>query len=191
MKQTIRLCLFQFGRITLLAIAFAAILPGRSAFGGNILPLHTLDITENSSTSLTVLFDLTNVTSSVVSLNSPDNWTLTFNPSIQFGVFNNFWTEPDNSNFVNGVFNNGPNSSNVLSVISDNPATGGQMPDGTPQQQNIVVNGQQGFVSITFHDLGDAAVSNGVPENASTLALFFLSLAALLGASRLRSGRLA
>lgn len=178
---------FKIRWITILAITVAALLLGRPAFAVSVA--HTLDITENSSTSLTVIFDLNNVTASVVGFNSPDNWTLTFDPSIQFSVFNNFWTEPENPNFVNVVFNNGPNDSNVLSVISENPNTGNAMADGTPQQQNITVNGQQGLVNITFHDNGDAAV--GVPESASSLALFFLSLAALLGAKRLRSGRFA
>jgi hypothetical protein len=188
MKKKTRFSLSEIRPITILAITFAALLLGRSASAGPV-PTHTLDITENSSTSLTVIFDLNNVTASVVALNSPDNWTLTFDTSIQFGVFNSFWLEPDDPNFVNVVFNNGPNDSNVLSVLSENPNTGGAVTDGTPQQQNITVNGQQGLVSITFHDLGDAAV--GVPESASTLVLFVLSLAALFGASRLRSGRFA
>jgi hypothetical protein len=181
---------FKIRPITILAITVAALLLGRPAFAGNInLPVHTLDITENSSTSLTVLFDLTNVTASVVALNSPDNWTLTFASNTQFGVFNSFWTEPEDANFVNVVFNNGPNGSNVLFVISDNPNTGGAVSDGVPQQQNINVNGQDGFVSITFHDKGDAAV--GVPDAGSTLMLLSLPLFALFGANRFRTGRFA
>jgi hypothetical protein len=187
MKKSSLLGLFEIRRITILAIGVLSLLIGRSAFAGGIIPVHTLDITENSSTSLTVLFDLNNVTASVVALTSPDNWTLTFASNTQFGVFNSFWTEPDDANFVNVVFNNGPNASNVLFVISDNPNTGGAVADGVPQQQNINVNGQDGFVSITFHDKGDAPV--GVPEGGSTLALSFLSLAALLGASHLRCSR--
>jgi hypothetical protein len=188
MKKNTLLSLSKIRSITILAIAFAALLLGRSAFA-TPTPTHTLDITENSSTSLTVLFDLTNVTASVVALNSPDQWTLTFDPSIQFGAFNNFWFEPADLTAHNAVGTD-PNASNVLLVFSDlQSISGGEVPDGTPQQQNINVNGQQGLVSITFHDNGDAATS--VPENASTLALFFVSLAALLGASRLRSGRLA
>lgn len=189
MKKSIRFSLFEFRRITLVAISFAAVLVARPAFADVVLPVHTLDITENSSTSLTVLFDLTNVTASVVALNSPDHWTLTFDPSIQFGGFFNHWLEPEAPTAErNTVGTNG--GGNVLDVFSDLPGlVGGEQPDGTPQQQNINVNGQQGLVNITFHDNGDAAV--GVPESASTLALFFLSLAALLGANRLRSGRFA
>ena len=188
MKKSTLLSLFEIRPLTILAITFAALLLGRPAFA-TPTPTHTLDITENSSTSLTVIFDLNNVTASVVALNSPDNWTLTFDPSIQFGVFNNFWFEPDAPTAHNTVATD-LSMFNVLDVFSDLPGPiGGEVPDGTPQQQTINVNGQQGFVSIRFFDKGDAAA--GVPENASTLALFFLSLAALLGASRLRSGRFA
>ena len=190
MKKNTRFNLVEIRPITVLAISFAVLLLGRSAFAVPVsVPVHTLDITENSSTSLTVLFDSTNVTASVVAINSPDNWTLTFDPSIQFGAFNNFWFEPGDPTAHNAVGTD-PNASNVLLVFSDlQSISGGEQPDGTPQHQNINVNGQQGRVDVTFHDNGDAAV--GVPENASTLALFFLSLAALLGAKRLRSGRFA
>jgi hypothetical protein len=186
MNKNTRFSLLEIRPITILAISVAALLLGRSAFAGPVsVPLHTLDITENSSTSLTVIFDSTNVTASVVALNSPDQWTLTFDPSIQFGAFNNFWFEPVDPTAHNAVGTD-PNAFNVLLVFSDlQSISGGEVPDGTPQQQNINVNGKQGLVSITFHDNGDAAV--GVPESGSTLALFFLSLAALLGASRLRS----
>ena len=190
MKKSTRFSLFECRRITLVAISLAALLPGRSAFAGTLfVPTHTLDITENSSTSLTVIFDLNDVTASVVSLNSSDHWTLTFDPSIQFGGFFNFWIEPDDPTAVNSVGTNG--GGNVLDVVSDLHSLNGlEKPDGTPQQQNISVNGQQGLVSIRFFDKGDAA-ANGVPENASTLALLFLSLAALLGAGHLRWIRLA
>ena len=187
MKKRTLLSLFEIRRITILAISLAALLVGRPAFAISLV--HTLDITENSSTSLTVIFDTTDVTASVVHLNSSDNWTLTFDPSIQFGVFNIFWFEPDDPTAHNEVGTD-PNALNVLNVLSDIHSINGlEQPDGTPQNENINVNGQQGTVDIRFFDKGDAAV--GVPENASTLALFFLSLAALFGASRLRSRRFA
>ena len=176
--------------LVLVLLATAVLLVRQSTYAGNILPLHTLDITENSSTSLTVLFDSTNVTASVVALTSSDHWTLTFDPSIQIGGFFNFWIEPDDLTAVNSVGSNGGGAPNVLFVVSDIQGLNGlEKPDGTPQQQNIVVNGQQGFVDIRFFDKGDAAT--GVPENGSTLALLFLSLAALVGAKRLRSIRFA
>jgi hypothetical protein len=190
MKTTAALTIFKAHPVVLTAIAIVGLLVGRPAFAGPIsVPLHTLDITENSSTSLTVIFDLTDITASAVALNSPDNWTLTFASNTQFGVFNNFWTEPEDANFVNVVFQNGPNDSNVLFVISENPNTGSAVNDGVPQQQNITVNGQGGFVSITFHDHGDAAV--GVPDAGSTLMLLSLPLFALFGANRFRTGRFA
>jgi hypothetical protein len=190
MKITTRFRVFELRRITLVVISAVALLLGRPAFAGEVnLPLHTLDITENSSTSLTVIFDSNNVTASVVALNSPDHWTLTFDPSIQFGGFFNFWIEPDDPTAVNSVGTNG--GGNVLGVVSDLQSLNGlEKPDGTPQNQAITVNGQDGRVDINFHDLGDAPV-NGVPESASTLALLFVSLTTLLGASRLRSGRFA
>ena len=189
MKKNTRFSPFEIRPITILAITFVVLLLGRSAFAGPMIPIHTLDITENSSTSLTVLYDGSDVTASVVGFTSPDNWTLTFDPSIQFGVFNQFWTEPEDANFVNVVFQNGPNDSNVLFVISDNPNTGGAVPDNTSQLEPGTVSGVQSFFNTTFHDHGDAAV--GVPEGGSTLTLSFLSLAALFGASRLRAGRFA
>jgi hypothetical protein len=174
MKKNALLRLFQIRPITILAITFAALVLSRPTFA-NPIPLHTLDITENSSTSLTVIFDTNNVTASVVALNSPDNWTLTFDPSIQFGVFNSFWLEPD-PNFVNVVFNNGPNDSNVLFVLSENPNTGGAVPDGTTQNQGITVNGQLGRVDIRFFDKGDVATA---PDTGTTASLFGLSLTGL------------
>ena len=196
MKKHTLLSLFEIRRITILAISIAALLLGRSAVAGPINPpIHTIDITENSSTSLTVLFDSNNVTSSVVKLNSSDNWTLTFDPSIQFTAFTlSGWEEPENQpgGFFGNVVGNDPtlgSAPNQLFVISDTLTSSNPFPNGSTFAEGGTVNGQQVEFDITFHDNGDAAA--GVPENASTLALFFLSLAALLGANRLRSGRLA
>ena len=195
MKKNTLLSLFEIRPLTILAITFAALVLSRPAFA-TPTPIHTIDITENSSTSLTVLYDLNNVTASVVKLNSPDNWTLTFDPSIQFTTFTlSGWEEPDNppGGFFGNVVGHDPtlgSAPNQLFVISDILTGSNPFPNGSKQSEFGTVNGQQVEFDITFRDNGDAPVGR-VPESGSTLALFFLSLAALLGASRLRSGRFA
>ena len=160
MKTRAPFTIFKARPVVLTAIAIAGLFVARPAFASPVLPLHTLDITENSSTSLTVIFDLTNVTASVVALNSPDNWTLTFASNIQFGTFNNFWFEPEAPTTAHNAVGTDPNLSNVLLVFSDlQSISGGEVPDGTPQNQAINVNGQDGRVDIRFFDHGDAATA--------------------------------
>jgi hypothetical protein len=71
------------------AITVAALVLSRPAFAVNI------DITENSSTSLTLLYDGQDLTASAVMNTSSDRWTLTFAPTIQWTTFTiNGWQEP-------------------------------------------------------------------------------------------------
>jgi hypothetical protein len=134
---------------------------------GTISVGHELVLTENSSTSLTVTYDLSPLTVTPTP-GSPDQWTFSlpagFADLATFGL----WTEPDNSNLVNSVgFVNG-------SVFSDVTNPGGPaLTNGTPIQV-----GSDGGVAVfaTFNDLGDAAA---VPDTGTTFSLLGLSLMGL------------
>ena len=86
-------------------------------FAGVILP-HDIQITENSSTSLSATFDVSAVT---VQNTGPDRWTLTFPESVIFGVFTlGGWAEPEDTDTTNIVTTNLDNTeTNQLFVFSD------------------------------------------------------------------------
>lgn len=188
MKKSSQFSLFEFRRITLVVIGFAVLLLGRPVFAGNInVGPQTIDITENSSTSLTLVFNGVDITSTpgAVMLTSSDHWTLTFPSTIQFGVFNNGWAEPGGGPFdANILIGQGTNQ---LLFISDGVFASTIFPNNSTQLIFGNIGGFQVPFDTTIHDNGDGPV--GVPESGSTLALCFLSLAALLGATRLRSSR--
>ena len=188
--------------LVLVVIASVLLLVRQPSYAGNITPTHTIDITENSSTSLTLLYDGMDITTSAVANNATDQWTLTFDPTIAFTSFVFGWTEPGDPTKVNliqsatlGIQNSidAPNAvvgANMLTIVSDFASGVSSFPDGTTVPEPGFISGNLVTFNITFHDLGDAAVP-GVPESASTLGLLFLSLTALLGIRRARSARLA
>ena len=132
-----------------------------------------LQITENSSTSLSATLDGSAVP---VQNTAPDRWTLTFADTFVFAVFDVPWVEPDGSpslgNFVSGT------GTNQLFVLSDFPV-GDDTPDGTTQTQSVFISGIRTDINITFHDHGDGAT---VPDTGSTLGLLFLAMIAVAGA---------
>ena len=152
---------------------------------------HDIQITENSSTSLSATFDTAAVT---VQNTSTDRWTLTFPAEITFFVFAlNGWTEPESAlgNIVDSPGGLGSFGTNQLFVFSDFP-TGSDIPDGTTLVQSLFVGDVRSSVNITFHD--NAAANEGgssVPDTGSTFGLLVVSLIALLGASRPLAVRLA
>lgn len=180
-----------FRTFAILVVTAAALLLNRPASAGKIIPIYTVDITENSSTSLTLIYNGTDITASAVTLTAPDHWTLTFSPSINFASSEFFWQEPGEPNLYNQVTRIRDTPANQLFVISDTAfVEGGFVPDGSTVVEPAFDGDTLVSFNITFHDLGDAPV-NGVPENASTLVLLFVALAALLGASRFRVLRFA
>ena len=132
-----------------------------------------LQITENSSTSLSATLDGSAVT---VQNTGPDRWTLTFADTFVFATFDAPWVEPDGSpslgNFVSGT------GTNQLFVLSDVPV-GDDTPDGTTQTQFVFISGTETEINITFHDHGDGAT---VPDTGATFGLLFLAMIAVAGA---------
>lgn len=132
-----------------------------------------LDLTENSSTSLTANLTGTTVTVSVASTPTPDQWVLTFSASV---TGQEDWLEPGN-----------PNSSNLilpiagfpdqLLVTSDTTASPGALANNTTTSDAPpVFDLGGGVLDVNFNDLGDGP---SVPDATSTLPLLSLSLAGL------------
>ena len=146
---------------------------------------HDIVFTENSSNSLTVIFDMTSLPASDIKFNGSDNWTVTLPQSVTPDATLAFygWFEPGGNindlNVLTWI------SGTQLSIVSDTgfPAGNGFLtPDGT------TLHAPDG-TSYTFHDLGDTPAS--APDSGSTFALLSLALAALFGISCFRSIRLA
>jgi hypothetical protein len=168
-----------------LALSVAAAVLTQPLFAG-IIPAHDIQITENSSTSLSATFDGTPVT---VQNTAKDRWTITFDPTFQFGVFVlNGYVEPENNlvNIIDSEPGVGGFGTNQLFVLSDIQG-GSFIPDGTTLVETLLISGSQTAVGITFHDSGDGS---SVPDSGSTLGLFLFALIGVLGATRLRSPRL-
>jgi hypothetical protein len=168
------------------ALSLAAIMLIEPVFAG-VIPTHDIQITENSSTSLSATYDGSAVT---VLNTAPDRWTITFAPTIQFSRFTlNGYTEPDGThvNIIDTEDGVGGFGTNRLFVLSD--VLGGSfIPDGTTITQGAFDSGNPARFDITFHD---AAAESGVPETGSTFGLLFLALMGLLAATRFCSLRLA
>jgi hypothetical protein len=151
--------------IVLIAAAFT------QPVSGGVIPLD-LQITENSSTSLSATLDGSAVP---VQNTAADRWTLTFADTFVFATFDAPWVEPDGSpslgNFVSGT------GTNQLFVLSDFPV-GDDTPDGTTQTQSVFISGIRTDINITFHDHGDGAT---VPDTGGTLGLLFLAMIAVAG----------
>jgi hypothetical protein len=160
----------------------------------------TISITENSSTSLSVIYNGTDITATGVMNTSADHWTVTIPDSLFFQVFmlapGVGWKEPD---FASPFF--GENFVSVSTVQATNQFFVASDQPGLAIIPGVLANGSsldvgadgmfQGGVPIimTFTDNGDGPAA--VPDSGSSLILLFLSLIALVGANRLRSPRLA
>src|SRR5438046_5325899 len=143
--------------------------------------VHSLVITEVSSTSLTATFDGSSL---VVNFEAgfPDQWLIVLPSTFVPGIDEQQWTEPENSGLVNRLAFN-PSMRDIppsIDVISDFPLDN-QKPvtaDGTTVDVGTD-GGVPVFATFTDNDAGS--------EAAPTMSLLFLALTALLSASRLRS----
>ena len=166
-------------RFVPLIIAVIAALKAPVLLAGGTTVAHNLDFTENSSTSLIVTYD-GSTTGIMVTNVGPDHWTVTLPPTLIFSAQFIEWDEPE-STLVN-VVGLSPGSASVFSDTGDTIL----MP--FPDEFTVTNIGtdirDQRSISATFDDEGDIAT---VPETGSTFGLLFLSLIALLGASRLRT----
>ena len=174
-----------------LAIAITAALAAQPTSA--ISSVDQVIITENSSTSLTVTLNGNDITATAVTNTGPDAWSVTLPSTVSFDGAVYGWLEPDNSNLANTIdfvprITSLPTSVNLLTITSD----GGVLPPGSGFTYfNDGDNVPDGATSFTFKDNAATAETSAVPDTGSTFGLLFLSLIALLGASRLRSLRLA
>ena len=153
---------------------------------------HTLVITENSSTSLTVLFDGGSVTPTLVG--AGDDWTFTLPfPMIlngesasppAFGEAS--WIEPDSATYNDLVLETGSSVSPAkLEVFSDAKPGGTETPvkDGQTVPGGDIADAT--VIDVTFFDNGDES-DHRVPDGNPTALLLLVSAAVLLGASKIR-----
>ena len=167
--------------LTLLAAAIALlVLQSASA-----APIHSLVLTENSSTSLTATYDGSAVGVTVIYI-SGDHWGVTVGFPVSFSA-NPQWTEPED-----------PSAFNVITlfaipnqfIVNSDFFSNGTVPLANRATfSNFGTDTRDGApISITFNDRGDVA---SVADAGSTSLLLLVSLAVLLGAARLRLPRLA
>jgi hypothetical protein len=176
------------------AVPAAILLLTTPAFQGfSVGTADLLQITENSSSSLTVLWD--GSSSGITVLNpTPDHWTITLPVQVvisggegeggdailepgggTLGLWNNVTTQPPNT-FVN-----------VVDVVSDSPTTSAYaavLPDNVPTPGGVLSTGAR--FDLQFHDLGDGPGTGTVPDGASTALLALPAILALFGMARLR-----
>lgn len=76
MKTSTSVDIFKPSTLAILAVAIAAVLVTRPALAGQVQG-HTISIIENSSTSLSVIYDEMDITATGVMNTSSDHWTVT------------------------------------------------------------------------------------------------------------------
>jgi hypothetical protein len=115
---------------------------------------------------------------------------VTFPSTVTFSLLGGVnWLEPENSSLGNEVTFFKPPYSNELGVFSDYTLQGATTTGNGTTIYNVGTDSANaGPISVTFKDSGDVAT---VPETGSTFGLLSLSVIALLGATRLRSLKLA
>jgi hypothetical protein len=165
--------------LLVVAIVLLALQPARA------VAIHSLVLTETSSTSLTATYDGSAVGVSVIYI-SGDHWGVTVGFPVAFSG-NPQWTEPDNPSAFNVITLLAiPNQFIVNSDFFSNGTT--PLADGTIFP-NFGTDARDGApISVTFKDYGDVAA---VPDAGSTSLLLLLSLAVLFGGARFRLPRLA
>jgi len=181
--------IFKLSTLALLGIGIAAALVTQPVRADGIV--NNVVITENSSTSLGVTYTLANGTTEgvTVSFQGTDNWIIILPTTVRFnGTAETNWIEPENSS--ENVFTGAPNS-NAGGVRSDVVPIVWAVKDGITVDDIGTDISNGGTINMTFFDKAASAEGHAVPDTGSTFDLLFLALAALLGATRLRSLRLA
>lgn len=145
---------------------------------------HMIVLTENSSTDLVATYDGIPVT---VTPGGPDAWSVTFPSNVLFFTNMLQWIEPENSSLGNAITTFVESA--TMDVLSDTSSTFTSNPDGQAVNGVGFDSRDEGSISVTFFDNGDAPAPAGVPDSGSTFGLLSLALTALFGANRLRSFR--
>ena len=186
------------GAIRHLGTALAATVIGLSAPAFAQQPLvgvlpHTLVITENSSSSLTVVYDGNPITPTGL---GSDHWQFTLPDLVHLGIGESSpgaaIPEPEAVAGVPGPWNNVFTSTsaptpfvNLVDVVSDSKTTDAFALAFTDNAPGLVgFDSNQRAIVLTFHDAGDG--SGTVPDSASTGALAIISLISLFVIGRLR-----
>jgi hypothetical protein len=130
---------------------------------------YSLNVIENSPTSLSVTLDGVSSTGITVDNLGNDRWEVSSGSSVINLIVAARWQEPDNSSLFNDITSIG----NLLEVGSDFFGPGNSYPaDGTSVAAgNAFVDGVFGSVSATFHDK-----EASVPDGGSTAALLGVAL---------------
>lgn len=170
--------------LTLASLVVAITAVAHSAFA-QVAP-HQLVLTETSFNSLIVTYDGSK-TGVDVNFISGDHWGVTIGYAVTFSGTPQ-WTEPEDPSFFNVItLLSPPNQFIVNSDFFSNSTT--PLTDGSTFNNFGIDSRDGGSISATFRDRGDAPTA--VPDTGSTFVLLFLSLAALVVASRFRYLRLA
>ena len=185
--------------VVLAAIVVSAIAPAFSAHCGTAS--DTLLITENSDTSLSVTWNGSSITPTLV---ADDHWTFNLPIGVFLGGERPFGSpngasiaEPGGSSVTgpwNNVFDTATTQNlfpTLVDVQSDSSTTTGietVLADGVAG--NVGADSSGNAVYLTFHDVGDGTVTPpGAPDNASTALLTLVSAVILFGAARFRAAK--
>ena len=155
---------------------------------------HELQITENSSTSLTVSWDGGAITPTLI---AGDHWQFTLPVLVHLGSGEGSFGSPTGGAIAEpgggslGPWNNVFTSTtltvpyvNLVDVTSDSATTsafGVTIPDNVATLVGSDAAGNP--IDLTFHDAGDGS-GNTVPDHGSTVVLTLISWVALLGTAR-------
>jgi hypothetical protein len=160
-------------------VAIIAALMTQPVFGGGVNAPSMIDLTEISSTSLTALYN-GSATGIIVSNTGPDQWTLTFAPTVTFlSNLDVGWIELENPSQVNLISTTTP-PSNQLFVTSDtSPNLTSVFQNGITTNFSVGTDRSNFAVSAILATFHDNAATSEVPDTGTTFSIFGLSLMGL------------
>jgi hypothetical protein len=172
------------------------VIGAKPAFAGGAQVAASLTLTENSPTSLSLVYSGPDAQPGLFTVmnTGADLWTITVAQNlgpVSFNDFSNGWIEPENPLFVNEVTHSTTMNNDKLFVHSDlsilfNTIT-------SPDNTGFLVGQDSGVpIFLTFHDIAASAeTSTGVPDTGATLGLLGLASVGLVALSRFRVVRVA
>lgn len=168
-----------------LVIALAALVTQSAVAQAPAPTPNQLVFTETSSTSLSVTYDNTALVVTLSGVSGPEvAWNVMLPAGLAFTIPAVSWIEPENQSLFNNVDFGAQPVANSESTLPIGPIF---LDESTLPVGFDPSNGAS--ITVKFDDDGDVATT--VPDSGSTFGLLVLALAALFGASRLRSIRLA
>ena len=172
--------------VTLSAVFVVQLVNAQAAPQFAAAPTHNIAFEETSDTTMTATYDNNPV---MVTFLGANRWNVTFASASFSSSAAGAWVEPENSALFNFV-GTAPGVSNILIINSDVASSAATFQDEASSSPTSFGTDTRdgGQIFVTFDDDGDVATT---PDTGSTLGLLALALAALFGARRLRSLRLA